>query len=238
MLRNQWNGGKEVKISRDGTELETSVGEALLRLFFTERFLPPAFQNPGLGRGMPVSPPIQGMPPIGSFVMHPRDAFMYQSPSHQSPPVMPPQVMQPQAMQPSIMQPPGMQPMTMQPPGMLPMAMQSPFMLQTAMHSNPRRQIMQHNASGPSSSPTPPYSPNFPYNPNFPHNPNVVHNPNVPYNRVVQHSTVVQGDPNSKFAVDSQQSPIQTLPQNQQDLTEQSPPPWERGFQPQPPQQF
>ncbi|KAI9792078.1 MAG: hypothetical protein M1816_003060 [Peltula sp. TS41687] len=32
-LRNPWNGNREVKIARDGTELETSVGRRLLQLF-------------------------------------------------------------------------------------------------------------------------------------------------------------------------------------------------------------
>jgi hypothetical protein len=33
LLRNPWNGNKEIKISRDGTELEPSVGARLLREF-------------------------------------------------------------------------------------------------------------------------------------------------------------------------------------------------------------
>lgn len=32
-LRNPWNSNREVKIGRDGTELETSVGRKLIRLF-------------------------------------------------------------------------------------------------------------------------------------------------------------------------------------------------------------
>jgi hypothetical protein len=32
-LRNPWNSNREVKIARDGTELETTVGERLIRLF-------------------------------------------------------------------------------------------------------------------------------------------------------------------------------------------------------------
>ena len=36
LLRNPWNGNREVKISRDGTELETSVGARLLKEFDAE----------------------------------------------------------------------------------------------------------------------------------------------------------------------------------------------------------
>src|SRR5271163_210954 len=36
MLRNPWNGNREIKISRDGTEIEPSVGERLLKEFDTE----------------------------------------------------------------------------------------------------------------------------------------------------------------------------------------------------------
>lgn len=32
-LRNPWNGNREVKVARDGTEIESSVGERLLELF-------------------------------------------------------------------------------------------------------------------------------------------------------------------------------------------------------------
>jgi hypothetical protein len=32
-LRNSWNANREVKIARDGTELETSVGERLIQMF-------------------------------------------------------------------------------------------------------------------------------------------------------------------------------------------------------------
>lgn len=32
-LRNPWNSNREVKIARDGTELETSVGSRLIKLF-------------------------------------------------------------------------------------------------------------------------------------------------------------------------------------------------------------
>jgi hypothetical protein len=32
-LRNVWNGNKEVKVARDGTELESSIGNRLIKLF-------------------------------------------------------------------------------------------------------------------------------------------------------------------------------------------------------------
>lgn len=32
-LRNSWNGNRDVKVARDGTELETDVGTRLLELF-------------------------------------------------------------------------------------------------------------------------------------------------------------------------------------------------------------
>ncbi|CAK4032290.1 YT521-B-like splicing factor [Lecanosticta acicola] len=35
-LRNSWNGNKEVKVARDGTELETEIGTKVLRLFHDE----------------------------------------------------------------------------------------------------------------------------------------------------------------------------------------------------------
>ena len=53
-LRNPWNSNREVKIARDGTELEPSVGRRLIGLF--NRVQSPA---PGAMAGMR-----QGMPPI------------------------------------------------------------------------------------------------------------------------------------------------------------------------------
>ncbi|KAI9831294.1 MAG: hypothetical protein M1826_003733 [Phylliscum demangeonii] len=50
-LRNAWNANREVKIARDGTELEPSVGARLLQMFHQP--LPPM---PGVGR-----PPMVGM---------------------------------------------------------------------------------------------------------------------------------------------------------------------------------
>jgi hypothetical protein len=46
MLRNPWNGNREVKISRDGTEIEPSVGARLLQEFDAEQ--PPIVVGPGL----------------------------------------------------------------------------------------------------------------------------------------------------------------------------------------------
>ena len=53
-LRNPWNANREVKIARDGTELETSVGERLIQMF--HRLGPsntvPMMQPPQLGPQM------------------------------------------------------------------------------------------------------------------------------------------------------------------------------------------
>ncbi|KAF2749269.1 hypothetical protein M011DRAFT_475378 [Sporormia fimetaria CBS 119925] len=49
-LRNPWNSDREVKIARDGTELETSVGERLLQMF--HRLGPPSGQAPLSGSMM------------------------------------------------------------------------------------------------------------------------------------------------------------------------------------------
>ena len=49
-LRNPWNANREVKIARDGTELETSVGRRLVQMFqraSTEGTQPPAGWVPG-----------------------------------------------------------------------------------------------------------------------------------------------------------------------------------------------
>lgn len=58
-LRNPWNSNREVKIARDGTELETSVGRRLVQMF--HRPVPPAQQSPvspGFSAGL-------GGPPMG-----------------------------------------------------------------------------------------------------------------------------------------------------------------------------
>ena len=57
-LRNPWNANREVKIARDGTELETSVGKRLVQMF--HRIGPPA---PGIGMGP--GPNQMQMPPFG-----------------------------------------------------------------------------------------------------------------------------------------------------------------------------
>lgn len=63
-LRNPWNSNREVKIARDGTELETSVGRRLIQLF--HRPIPPSQQSPispgfqgGIGGG-----PMSGFPGV------------------------------------------------------------------------------------------------------------------------------------------------------------------------------
>ena len=48
-LRNPWNANREVKIARDGTELETSVGSRLLQMFQRS----PTEQQPPMGYGPP-----------------------------------------------------------------------------------------------------------------------------------------------------------------------------------------
>jgi len=52
-LRNPWNANREVKIARDGTELETNVGRRLLQMF--HRPLPAATGLPPIG---PVAQPV------------------------------------------------------------------------------------------------------------------------------------------------------------------------------------
>jgi hypothetical protein len=61
-LRNPWNSNREVKIARDGTEIETAVGRRLLGLF--HRVPSPTTQQPILIQGVPMplaaySPPRQ-----------------------------------------------------------------------------------------------------------------------------------------------------------------------------------
>lgn len=55
-LRNPWNSNREVKIARDGTELEPGVGRKLVQMFHRP------FAGPAAGR--PVPPP-QGIVPGG-----------------------------------------------------------------------------------------------------------------------------------------------------------------------------
>lgn len=50
-LRNPWNANREVKIARDGTELETSIGRRLIQMFQrSPSGSAPAMQTPSLSR--------------------------------------------------------------------------------------------------------------------------------------------------------------------------------------------
>ena len=62
-LRNPWNSNREVKIARDGTELESSVGRRLIGLF--NRVQSPIPGNPGMGL-RPAMAMIPGYPPMRS----------------------------------------------------------------------------------------------------------------------------------------------------------------------------
>lgn len=62
-LRNSWNANREVKIARDGTELETNVGKRLIQMF--HRIGPP-FNNPGGPGSMPLQHP-PGGPQLGPY---------------------------------------------------------------------------------------------------------------------------------------------------------------------------
>jgi hypothetical protein len=53
-LRNPWNANREVKIARDGTELEPTVGRRLIQMF--QRLGPPA--NAGMMQSAPQMPPM------------------------------------------------------------------------------------------------------------------------------------------------------------------------------------
>ncbi|KAI9674512.1 MAG: hypothetical protein M1817_001850 [Caeruleum heppii] len=57
-LRNPWNANREVKIARDGTELETTVGRRLLQMF--HRALPSPGLEPPHGGGPHTMPAIVG----------------------------------------------------------------------------------------------------------------------------------------------------------------------------------
>ena len=59
-LRNPWNANREVKIARDGTELEPNVGKRLLQMFHR-----PSMPGPGPGHGgYPEHSPVEAMPPM------------------------------------------------------------------------------------------------------------------------------------------------------------------------------
>lgn len=52
-LRNPWNANREIKIARDGTELETSVGRRLVQLFQKPTSEPVSQSPMGYGPGRP-----------------------------------------------------------------------------------------------------------------------------------------------------------------------------------------
>ncbi|KAF3762299.1 hypothetical protein M406DRAFT_352687 [Cryphonectria parasitica EP155] len=60
-LRNPWNSNREVKIARDGTELEPSVGRRLIGLF-NRSHNSPGPRGPMMGMGQMMSPSQQQMP--------------------------------------------------------------------------------------------------------------------------------------------------------------------------------
>lgn len=71
-LRNPWNSNREVKIARDGTELETGVGKRLIQMFHRE-------PSPGGPNQLPTIPPPQmaammgaGMFPSNNLQQPPR----------------------------------------------------------------------------------------------------------------------------------------------------------------------
>jgi hypothetical protein len=60
-LRNPWNSNREVKIARDGTELETSVGRRLIQMFHRE----PSPTSPTMP--MPIPPMMGGYPQMRPY---------------------------------------------------------------------------------------------------------------------------------------------------------------------------
>lgn len=60
-LRNPWNSNREVKIARDGTELETSIGRRLLGLFHR---LPSPVATPPHTQGVPLQLMSAGYPQV------------------------------------------------------------------------------------------------------------------------------------------------------------------------------
>jgi len=62
-LRNPWNSNRFVKVARDGTELETTVGRKLIRLF--HRSPSPVAPAPSQMPSMPI--PMLGYPPMRPF---------------------------------------------------------------------------------------------------------------------------------------------------------------------------
>jgi hypothetical protein len=62
-LRNPWNSNREVKIARDGTELETAIGRRLIGLF--HRAQEPTTQPTAQMHGMPM--PLVGYPSMRPY---------------------------------------------------------------------------------------------------------------------------------------------------------------------------
>lgn len=67
-LRNPWNSNREVKIARDGTELEPSVGRRLIGLFNKNHNAPAPRGPMGMGMGpIPMSMPPQQQPMLMGY---------------------------------------------------------------------------------------------------------------------------------------------------------------------------
>lgn len=62
-LRNPWNANREVKIARDGTELETNAGRKLVQMFIGAAQVPPNQAIPQLGLGQTNIARFHGVPP-------------------------------------------------------------------------------------------------------------------------------------------------------------------------------
>jgi hypothetical protein len=61
-LRNPWNANREVKIARDGTELETGVGRRLIQMF--HRLGPSTAGAPNMPMNLGQMPPFMGQSPM------------------------------------------------------------------------------------------------------------------------------------------------------------------------------
>jgi hypothetical protein len=67
-LRNPWNANREVKIARDGTELEPSVGRRLVSMFHKPQMAPPPVNTRGhlpQGQAYPTNIGYMQQPPSG-----------------------------------------------------------------------------------------------------------------------------------------------------------------------------
>ena len=58
-LRNPWNANRDVKVARDGTELETHVGIRILELFHQTNMSVAWDPNTGSGMGYPMQSPVE-----------------------------------------------------------------------------------------------------------------------------------------------------------------------------------